>query len=69
VLVLHVIAIVMTAIMITHVKFKYTAVGRKEILLFFYLYLASVIVEFFTISGIIPFSSGAYSVMIRERYE
>lgn len=60
VLVLHVVAMVMTGIMIAHVKFKYTAVGRKEILLFFYLYLATVIVEFFTISGIIPFSSGAF---------
>ena len=54
----------MTAIMIAHVKFKYTAVGRKEILLFFYLYLASVVVEFFTISGIIPFSSGAFAVCL-----
>ncbi len=31
----------MTAIMVYHIRSKYTAVGRKEIVLFFYLYALS----------------------------
>ncbi|KAJ3040676.1 Chitin synthase, class 7 [Rhizophlyctis rosea] len=53
-LVIHLIALVMTCIMIYHIKSKFTAVGRKEIVMFFYMYLVTVILEFFVISGIIP---------------
>ncbi|KAJ3302205.1 Chitin synthase, class 7 [Kappamyces sp. JEL0829] len=60
VLIMHLITLAMTVIMIAHVRFKYTAVGRKEILLFFYLYVALTVVEFLTISGIIPLSSSVY---------
>ncbi len=59
-LVIHLIALIMTAIMIFHIKSKYTAVGRKEIVLFFYMYAVSVILEFFLISGIILTSLVAY---------
>ncbi|KAJ3276018.1 Chitin synthase, class 7 [Terramyces sp. JEL0728] len=59
-LVIHVVALVMTTIMISHIKFKYTAVGRKEIVMFFYMYAATIIAEFITVSGIIPLSSSAY---------
>ena len=59
-LVIHVIALIMTAIMIFHIKSKYTAVGRKEIVLFFYMYAVSVILEFFLVSGIILTSLDAY---------
>ncbi|KAJ8660649.1 hypothetical protein O0I10_003697 [Lichtheimia ornata] len=59
-LVIDVVAIVMTAIMIYHVRSKYTAVGRKEIVLFFYLYMISVFLEMFLITDVIPSSNAAY---------
>jgi hypothetical protein len=57
---MHIVAMIMTSIMISHIKFKYTAVGRKEIVLFFYMYAATVFVDFLVISGIIPFASNVY---------
>lgn len=59
-LMIHLVALVMTSIMIFHIKSKYTAVGRKEIVLFFYLYAATILVEFFVLSGIIPTSFNGY---------
>jgi hypothetical protein len=56
-LVIHFIALIMTAIMIFHIKSKYTAVGRKEIVLFFYMYTLDVLIEFLLVSGIIQSSS------------
>ncbi|KAJ3317421.1 Chitin synthase, class 7 [Blyttiomyces sp. JEL0837] len=50
----------MTGIMIYHIKSKYTAVGRKEIVMFFYLYALTTIVEFLLVSGIIPTASTPY---------
>lgn len=64
VIIIQILGLVMTAIMISHTKFKYTAVGRKEIVLFFYMYAATIIAEFFVISGIIPFASTIYQVKI-----
>lgn len=56
----HIIAIIMTIIMIVHVRSKYTAVGRKEIVMFFWLY---VVVEFYAIfldTATIPTASPVY---------
>lgn len=64
VLFIHIIALLMLAIMILHIKSKYTAVGRKEIVLFFYLYTIVTILSFFLDSGIIPSSSTIYPVCI-----
>jgi hypothetical protein len=64
VIVIHIIALIMTSIMISHTKFKYTAVGRKEISLFFYMYAATIISEFLVVSGIIPFALFIYPVSI-----
>lgn len=84
-LVIYVIAIVMTSIMIYHIKSKYTAVGgwtfgggiasdanircltipptgRKEIVIFFYMYMGLVVLEFLLVSGIIPTASSVYPV-------
>ncbi|EGG01774.1 uncharacterized protein MELLADRAFT_117700 [Melampsora larici-populina 98AG31] len=60
VLFIHVIALIMLAIMILHIKSKYTAVGRKEIVLFFYFYTLVTILSFFLDGGIIPSSSPVY---------
>ncbi|KAI0033703.1 chitin synthase III catalytic subunit [Vararia minispora EC-137] len=57
----HIVAIIMTAIMIYHIRSKYTAVGRKEIVLFFYLYAIIELLAIFLDSNIIPTANPAYS--------
>jgi len=59
-IVIHLIALIMTSIMIYHIKSKYTAVGRKEMVLFFYLYMMVTFLELLLTSGIIPTASGVY---------
>ncbi|KAG8935903.1 Chitin synthase, class 7 [Tulasnella sp. 418] len=56
----HIVAIIMTGIMIYHVRSKYTAVGRKEIVMFFYLYALIELLAIFLDSGIIPTASNVY---------
>jgi len=60
----HVVAIIMTIIMILHIRSKYTAVGRKEILTFFYLYAVIQLLAIFLDGGIIPTSSAVYQVRL-----
>jgi len=57
---IHIVAIIMTAIMIYHIRSKYTAVGRKEIIMFFYLYAVIELLAIFLDSGIIPTASAVY---------
>lgn len=52
----------MVGIMVLHVRSKYTAVGRKEIVTFFYLYSVVELLSIFLDSGIIPSSSSVYAV-------
>lgn len=52
----------MAAIMLYHVRSKYTAVGRKEIVLFFYIYMFVELLAIFLDSAIIPTSKGIYPV-------
>ncbi|KAF9429604.1 Chitin synthase, class 7 [Podila epigama] len=59
-LIIHIIALIMTAIMIYHIRSKYTAVGRKEIIMFFYLYMLVTIMDLLLVSGIIPTASNLY---------
>ncbi|KAG2227071.1 hypothetical protein INT45_003801 [Circinella minor] len=59
-LIIDVVAIVMVGFMTYHIRSKYTAVGRKEMVTFFYLYLLTLILEMLLITGIIPQSSPAY---------
>jgi len=56
----HIVAIIMTIIMIFHVRSKYTAVGRKEIVMFFYLYAIIELLAIFLDSAVIPTSSNVY---------
>ncbi|KAA1107514.1 Chitin synthase, class 7 [Puccinia graminis f. sp. tritici] len=60
VLFIHIIALIMILLMILHIKSKYTAVGRKEIVHFFYFYAVVTLSSFFLDSGIIPSSSKVY---------
>ncbi|RKP07400.1 chitin synthase III catalytic subunit [Thamnocephalis sphaerospora] len=59
-LIIHIVALVMTSIMIYHIRSKYTAVGRKEILIFFYLYMAVSVLELLLNSNIIQMAYAAY---------
>lgn len=52
----------MTAIMVMHIRSKYTAVGRKEMVFFFYLYAVLELLGIFLDTAIIPFSSSVYPV-------
>jgi len=59
---LHICALLMVTIMILHIRSKYTAVGRKEILVFFYMYFLEELLAIFLDSAIIPPSSDVYAV-------
>ncbi|KAF8310852.1 hypothetical protein DL93DRAFT_2230013 [Clavulina sp. PMI_390] len=56
----HIVAIIMTIIMILHIRSKYTAVGRKEIVLFFYMYAIIELLAIFLDSAVVPTASGVY---------
>jgi len=58
----HIVAIIMTAIMIYHIRSKYTAVGRKEIVTFFWMYMVIQLLAMFLDTSIIPTSNAAYPV-------
>jgi hypothetical protein len=58
----HIAALGMTAIMLFHIRSKYTAVGRKEIVLFFYLYMVVELLAIFLDSTIIPTAHEVYPV-------
>jgi len=54
----------MTTIMIWHVRSKYTAVGRKEIITFFYLYMALTVISLILDSGVVPLASVIYPYFV-----
>jgi hypothetical protein len=54
----------MTTIMIFHVRSKYTAVGRKEIITFFYLYMALTVVSLILDAGVVPLASVVYPYFV-----
>ncbi|EKD04517.1 DNA repair protein rad8 [Trichosporon asahii var. asahii CBS 8904] len=56
----HIAALAMTLIMLFHVRSKYTAVGRKEIVLFFYIYMFVELLGAFLDSSVIPTSNVVY---------
>jgi len=56
----HVVAILMTGIMIYHIRSKYTAVGRKEIVMFFYLYAIIEMLAFLLDSNLLPTANVTY---------
>jgi len=61
---MHILALAMTAIMIIHVRSKFTAVGRKEITTFFYLYMALTISSLVLDAGVIPPGTGVYAYFV-----
>ncbi|KAJ9069571.1 Chitin synthase, class 7 [Entomophthora muscae] len=59
-LIVYVLTLILCIFMIYSIKTKYTAIGRKEMVIFFYIYMLEVICEFVLISGIVPTSSIVY---------
>lgn len=57
---MHIVALIMTVIMILHVRSKFTAVGRKEIIAFFYLYMFLTFFSLILDSGVVSPGSAAY---------
>ncbi|KAF4308295.1 Chitin synthase, class 7 [Botryosphaeria dothidea] len=57
---MHILALIMTVIMIVHVRSKFTAVGRKEITTFFYIFLVLTIFSLLLDSGVVPPGSGPF---------
>jgi hypothetical protein len=62
--VLHIVALGMTIIMILHVRSKFTAVGRKEILTFFYLYMLLTFISLLVDAGVVPPGSDPYPYFV-----
>jgi hypothetical protein len=58
--IMYIVALGMTSIMIYNIKSKYTAVGRKEIAMFFQLYLVTMLLETLLVTSIIPTASILY---------
>lgn len=54
----HIGALIMTTIMILHVRSKFTAVGRKEILTFFYIYLLLTAISLVLDAGVLQGTNG-----------
>lgn len=61
---IHIVALVMTVIMVLHVRGKFTAVGRREITSFFYLYMLLTFVSLCVDAGVIPPGSAAYPYFV-----
>lgn len=61
---MHIVALIMTVIMILHVRGKFTAVGRKEILVFFYVYMLLSFISLIVDAGVVPPGSGPYPYFV-----
>ncbi|PWW79462.1 hypothetical protein C7212DRAFT_310244 [Tuber magnatum] len=60
----HILALVMCSIMVLHVRSKFTAVGRKEITSFFYLFMLLTVISLCLDSGVIPIGSAPYAYFV-----
>ncbi|CAA9959446.1 hypothetical protein CFE70_002880 [Pyrenophora teres f. teres 0-1] len=60
----HIMALIMTVIMIIHVRSKFTAVGRKEITSFFYIYLLLTVISLVVDAGVAAPGSAAYPYFV-----
>ncbi|KAG8530479.1 uncharacterized protein KY384_004982 [Bacidia gigantensis] len=60
----HILALGMAVIMVLHVRSKFTAVGRKEIATFFYLYMALTMTSLILDSGVSPPGSASFPYLV-----
>ncbi|ROW12837.1 hypothetical protein VMCG_00210 [Cytospora schulzeri] len=61
---MHIVALAMTVVMIFHVRGKFTAVGRKEIINFFYLYMLLTFFSLCVDAGVVPPGSDPYPYFV-----
>ncbi|TLS23684.1 uncharacterized protein PpBr36_06244 [Pyricularia pennisetigena] len=61
---MHIVALCMTVVMVLHVRGKFTAVGRKEILNFFYFYMLLTFISLCVDAGVVPPGSGPYPYFV-----
>ncbi|KAI1401103.1 chitin synthase export chaperone [Hypoxylon fuscum] len=61
---MHIIALIMTVVMILHIRGKFTAVGRKEILAFFYFYMLLSFISLCVDAGVVPPGSEPYPYFV-----
>ncbi|KHO01211.1 Chitin synthase export chaperone [Metarhizium album ARSEF 1941] len=61
---MHIVALIMTIVMILHVRSKFTAVGRKEILSFFYIYMLLTFISLVVDAGVVPPASGPFPYFV-----
>jgi hypothetical protein len=61
---MHIVALIMTVVMVLHVRGKFTAVGRREITTFFYLYMLLTFVSLCVDAGVIPPGSAPYPYFV-----
>ncbi|KFX92514.1 hypothetical protein O988_04651 [Pseudogymnoascus sp. VKM F-3808] len=60
----HIAALIMAVIMVLHVRSKFTAVGRKEITTFFYIYMLLTFISLCIDSGVVPPGSDPYPYFV-----
>ena len=61
---MHIVALIMTVVMVLHVRGKFTAVGRKEITSFFYLYMLLTFISLCVDAGVVPPGSGPWPYFV-----
>ncbi|RKF59650.1 Chitin synthase export chaperone [Erysiphe neolycopersici] len=61
---MHIAALLMTVIMIIHIRSKFTAVGRKEITSFFYIYMLLSFISLILDSGVVPLGNSFYPYFV-----
>ncbi|KAK3334121.1 chitin synthase III catalytic subunit [Cercophora scortea] len=61
---MNIVALIMTVVMILHVRGKFTAVGRKEITTFFYIYMLLTFLSLCIDAGVIPPGSNPYPYFV-----
>ncbi|RPA98183.1 hypothetical protein L873DRAFT_1688802 [Choiromyces venosus 120613-1] len=60
----HILALAMCSIMALHVRSKFTAVGRKEITSFFYIFMLLTVISLCLDSGVVPIGSTPYAYFV-----
>lgn len=61
---IHIVALAMTVTMILHVRGKFTAVGRKEIINCFYIYMLLTFISLCVDAGVVPPGSDPYPYFV-----
>lgn len=64
VIIMDLIALVMALIMINHIRHKYTAIGRKEIVIFFYMYALCVLFDLLLMANFVPVGQDIYNYFV-----